>query len=179
MSKQLILFLLSAAIIPVILAACLENKTSSSSRGITSKSLPTHSGKFSPLKVQLSLVSEVPESPSDTTQLEAEIILNANSQRIVQYQWVLDSGVILTEGAQQGSVNLDPHQSVKIKVAVRGFTQKVLAHVSLIAKVTSDGITLSQSANVASAPDQTFESVAPLIHEALDKDKKEAEKEGN
>ena len=155
-----------------VLTACLEGTNATEIK----HPLPSHSGKYSPIVIGVRVVDQVPHSSSAHCTIEAEIQHTKASAQDVFYKWVLDDGIQIVEGALEGSIpSLTPRNPQKISIVVKGFTDAELKHVSISANIDQDGFKIGASANVVSTPEQTFESVAPLIQEALDADKKNQE----
>ncbi|MFS4458772.1 hypothetical protein [Bdellovibrio sp. HCB2-146] len=132
-----------------------------------SKAPPLEMNKHTaPLKVEILQPERIPDNETDEVEIVGRIALNQNFTGNIQYLWDIPEGVKLVEGQREDSLSgLHAGQVAEVKIRVTGFNKSQQHAISLSSSGPVGDQRLGNSAIVVSRPEDTMESVAPVLVE--------------
>lgn len=121
---------------------------------------------LAPLKVEITRLESAAETDDATVEITGHLTLNQATSSQIDYTWDLPDGVSLVEGQMSDSLQgIKQGQTADLKIVVTGFTKLRQLAISLSASSLIGNQRLGNSAVLVSRPEDTFEAVAPVLHQ--------------
>ncbi|MFM6929652.1 MAG: hypothetical protein ACKOX6_14380 [Bdellovibrio sp.] len=136
------------------------------------KWIPQELGKhLAPIKAKILPLEQTPESGDHEVTLIGHISVNGPVDSDLSYAWTLPDGVSVVEGVLNNQLaNVQPGQTVELKITVMGFSKEHQSQVSLKASVRKGPLEMGASALISSRPEDNWEAVAPEMQKAAEKE---------
>jgi len=134
------------------------------------KWVPQELGKhLAPIKAKILPLEQTPESGDHEVTLVGHISVNGPIDSDLSYTWTLPEGVSVVEGVLSDQLaNVQPGQTVELKITVMGFSKEHQSQVSLKASVQKGPMEMGASALISSRPEDNWEAIAPEMQKAAE-----------